>query len=90
MNRAALPGCLALLLCACANSPPPPLIKNEVVRLVPPASLTAPCPVPPLNLTTWGAVVEEDMPALIAALRACDIRMSALRQWATSAKEHKP
>jgi hypothetical protein len=43
--------------------------------------------VPPLNLSTWGAVVEEDMPALIAALRACDIRMSALRQWANHEKE---
>ncbi len=66
---------------------PPPLIKTEVVRLVPPASLIAPCPMPPLNLTTWGAVVEEDMPAMIAALRACDIRMTALRQWADSQKE---
>ncbi|WP_423190856.1 Rz1-like lysis system protein LysC [Aeromonas dhakensis] len=87
MNRAALLSCLALLLCACASSPPPPLIKSEVVRLVPPASLTTPCLVPPLNLATWGAVVEEDMPALIAALRACDIRMTALRQWADSQKE---
>lgn len=87
MNRVALPSCLALLLCACASSSAPPLITTELVRLVPPASLTAPCPVPPLNLTTWGAVVEEDMPAMIAALRTCDIRMTALRQWAESEKE---
>lgn len=72
MNLAILPSCLTLLLCACASSPPPPLIRTEVVRLTPPASLITSCPVPPLKLTTWGEVVEEDMPALITALRTCD------------------
>ncbi|WP_421216644.1 Rz1-like lysis system protein LysC [Aeromonas jandaei] len=59
---------------------------KDVVRILPPASLIAPCPVPTLSLVTWGNVLEEDMPALIAALRSCDTRMAALRQWSAYQK----
>ncbi|MNJ37199.1 hypothetical protein D3C77_320080 [compost metagenome] len=54
--------------------------------LAPPPNLTVPCPVPPLKLTTWGMVVEEDMPALITALRECDARMDAVRQWVSTTR----
>lgn len=54
---------------------------REVVRIHPPTTLMAPCPIPTLSLVTWGEVLEEDMPALIAALRSCDTRMAMIRQW---------
>jgi len=50
----------------------------------PPISLMVACPVPELNLSTYGAIVEEDVPTLIASLRVCDARMELLRKWVAS------
>ena len=71
--------CLLLLLSGCANTP---TVKTEVVKSYPPASLTVACEVPTLNLSTYGAVVEEDVPALISTIKACDYRFELLRKWA--------
>ena len=52
----------------------------------PPISLMVACPVPELNLSTYGAIVEEDVPTLIASLRVCDVRMGLLRKWVASSQ----
>ena len=70
---------LLLLLTACASVP---VVKTEYVRAYPPVSLMVACPVPELNLSTYGVIIEEDVPTLIASLRVCDARMGFLRKWA--------
>lgn len=69
---------LLLLLTACASVP---VVKTEYVRVHPPVSLMVACPVPELNLSTYGAIVEEDVPTLISSIKICDSRMGLLRKW---------
>lgn len=77
---------LLLLLTACASVP---VVKTEYVRVHPPVSLMVACPVPELNLSTYGAIVEEDVPTLITSLRVCDARMGLLRKWVASVQGTK-
>lgn len=69
---------LLLLLSACASEPP---VRTEYVRVYPPVSLIVPCELPILNLSTYGAIVEEDVPALITTIKVCDSRVGLLREW---------
>ncbi|UOW66282.1 transmembrane helix containing protein [Aeromonas phage vB_AspA_Bolek] len=80
MNRVVMLICLLLLLSGCASTP---IVRTEVVKSYPPASLMVTCAVPDLNLSTYGAVVEEDVPTLISTIKACDYRFELLRKWAT-------
>lgn len=79
MRPAVMCSFLLLLLTACASVP---VVKTEYVRVYPPVSLMVACPVPELNLSTYGAIVEEDVPTLISSLKVCDSRLQLLRQWA--------
>jgi len=70
---------LLLLSISCASEPP--VIKTEVIKLTPPATLLAPCAAPTLQGDTYRAIIGHALD-LKRALKHCDADKAALRQWA--------
>lgn len=77
VRTAAVSLCL-LALCACSSQPP--LVKTELVRLLPPPGLVPRCPEPEFNGTTWGEAVAF-IPTLQGALRRCQQQITTLNHW---------
>lgn len=74
--RKPLVACLTVLLMAsCATVAP------NTTRLLPPADLLADCPIPGLDPSTNGALVQGILD-LRLALQGCNADKAALREWA--------
>ncbi|QYW02534.1 o-spanin [Stenotrophomonas phage Silvanus] len=70
-----------LLVAACSTTPAAPVIKTEVVKVAPPASLLAPCQTPLIVPSTTVKDLARNSLARQSAFDRCAIQVECIAAW---------